>query len=466
MKTHQAGCIGLDRRQFLAAAAAWLLAGRSAGAIDTELAKLYAEYDIPLRHQGRRPRIAGIYTELREFSHAYHILEPHMGPYLFNGRLTDPGVEVVSWYADQFPDGDMTREAARRLDMPLFDSIEAALTLGGDELAVDGVLLIGEHGRYPKTPLGQVMYPRKEFFDQIVAVMDRSQRYVPIFNDKHLSYRWDWAKEMYDTARAKGIPFMAGSSVPLAHRIPDVAVPQDAQIVSAVSIHGGPLESYDFHGLEVLQSNIEFRRGGETGIKSVQVLEGDELLAAAKRGEWSLELAEAAMKAEMGDDFAGFNTSDQTKLRHGLLLEHVDGLRTAVLAVGNSGIRWNFACRLADRAEPIAFRYNPGPWGNRNLFRALSHAIQELFINRKAPYPVERTLLVTGVLDAAMNSHNEDGVKLDTPHLEFAYLAQDFTAMRERGASWDVITEDTPRPPKFEPGDIPTLERKKAQQSR
>jgi hypothetical protein len=454
----------LDRRHFLAAAGTALLAGRSARAIDRELAKLYAEYEIPLRHEGKRPRIAGIYTELREFSHAYHILESHMGPYLFNGKLTDPGVDVVSWYADQFPEGDMTREAARRLGMPLFDSIEKALTLGGDELAVDGVLLIGEHGDYPKTPLGAVMYPRKEFFDQIVAVMDRSQRYVPVFNDKHLSYRWDWARQMYDTVRAKGIPFMAGSSVPLAHRIPDVAVPQEAPIVEAVSIHGGPLESYDFHGLEVLESNIELRRGGEQGIRSVQVLAGDELLAAAQRGEWSLELAEAAMRAEFDDAFTGFDTSDQTTLRHGLLLEHVDGLRTAVLAVGSSGVRWNFACRLADRPEPIAFRYNPGPWGNRNLFRALSHAIQELFIQGQSPYPVERTLLATGVLETAMMSHNQGGVKLDTPHLEFAYSAQDDTAMRERGASWEVLTQESPQPPRFEPGDIPTIERIKALQ--
>lgn len=449
----------LSRRQFLAAAGAGLWAAQSAKAIDQQLARLYAEYEIPLRHEGPRPKIAAIYTELREFSHAYHILESHMGPYLFNGRLTDPGVEVVSWYADQYPDNDMTREAAERLDMPLFETIEEALTLGGDSLAVDGVLLIGEHGRYPKTPLGQVMYPRKEFFDQIVAVMDRSGRYVPIFNDKHLSYRWDWAKEMYDTTQAKGIPFMAGSSVPLAQRIPDVTVPKDSAIVEAVSIHGGPLESYDFHGLEVLQSNIEFRRGGETGIESVQVLDHDALLAAAERGAWSIPLAETAMRAEMGGDFAGFDTSDQTRLKHGLLLEHVDGLRSVVLAVGSSGIRWNFACRLEDDDQPIAFRYHPGPWGNRNLFRALSHAIQELFIHRQARYPVERTLLVTGVLNAAMNSHDQGGTSIETPHLEFAYDTQDFSAMRERGGSWEVITEQTPRPPKFEPGDVPTLER-------
>ena len=149
---------------------------------------------------------------------------------------------------------------------------------------------------------------------------------------------------------------------------------------------------------------------------------------------------------------------------HDLLLEHVDGLRSSVLAVGNDGVRWNLACRLADRAEPIAFRYNPGPWGNRNLFRALSHAIQELFIHGKSPYPVERTLLATGVLDAAMTSHEEGGAKLDTPHLEFAYAARDFDSLRERGASWEVLSADTPRPPHFEAGDIPTLERMKAQQ--
>ena len=99
-------------------------------------------------------------------------------------------------------------------------SIEA-LCLGGKSLAVDAVLLIGEHGDYPTNDLGQRMYPRKEFFDQIVAVDATARsRFVPIFNDKHLSYRWDWAKAMYDEARELGIPLMAGSSVPLAQRRP------------------------------------------------------------------------------------------------------------------------------------------------------------------------------------------------------------------------------------------------------
>jgi hypothetical protein len=410
------------------------------------------------RHDGPRPRIGAVFTEFRELSHAYHILEAHMGPYLFNGRLTDPGVDVVSFYADQFPANDMAREVAGRLNVPLFDTIAGALTLGGDGLAVDGVLLIGEHGDYPSTPLGQKMYPRKEFFDQIVTVLERAGRTVPVFNDKHLSYRWDWAWETYDTARAKGIPLLAGSSVPLAARIPDTDVPAGSELVEAVSIHGGPLESYDFHGLEVLQSVVESRQGGETGMAGIQWLDREGLLRAADSGQWSVELAEAAMRAEFGSGFTGFAAEGPSALRHGLLVEYADGLRGVVLAVGQSGERWNFACRVRGASEPIAWRFYPGPWGNRNLFRALSHAIQHLFITRTAPYPVERTLLVTGALAAAMESYGRQGARVETPHLQIAYPAKDFTAMRERGDSWKILQPDTPRPPRFERGDLKTLQ--------
>ena len=58
---------------------------------------------------------------------------------------------------------------------------------------------------------------------------------------------------MYDRAQQLKIPFMAGSSVPLAQRRPPLELPDQAVIEEAVSIHSGPPEVYDFHGLEVLQ---------------------------------------------------------------------------------------------------------------------------------------------------------------------------------------------------------------------
>ena len=135
----------------------------------------------------QRPKVAAVFTEFRFRSHAYNILENFMGPYLFSGVVTDPGVDIVSFYADQFPADDMARKVAGRKGIALCDTIEQAICLDDDDVAVDAVLLIGEHGKYPRNGLGQVMYPRKQFFDAVVAPMKRSGKFVPVFNDKHRS---------------------------------------------------------------------------------------------------------------------------------------------------------------------------------------------------------------------------------------------------------------------------------------
>jgi hypothetical protein len=131
---------------------------------------------------------------------------------------------------------------------------------------------------------------------------------------------------------------------------------------------------------------------------------------------------------------------------HAVLLTYKDGLRGCVLKVSRSSTRWNFACRLKGDSNLYATRFYPGPWQNRNLFKAFSHAIQNHFRTRKSPYPVERTLLVSGVLDVSMHSRARAGEALKTPHLEFGYAARDFSAFREMGGSWKIVTEATPEP--------------------
>jgi hypothetical protein len=340
----------------------------------------------------------------------------------------------------------MAPDIARQFKIPLYKTIDEALCLGGRDLAVDAVLSIGEHGSYPRNKLGQLEYPRERFFDEAVKVMERSKRFVPFFNDKHLSYRWEGAKRMYDTARRLGIPLMAGSSVPLAQRIPPLELPADAKIVEAVSIHGGGLESYDFHGLETLQSIVEARSGGESGVTRVEFLSGEALWKAADEGRWSEKLAGEALATEIGSGASArdFDQKNGGKA-HGILLTYKNGLRAIVLKLGESATRWNFACRLDGEKESRATRWYVGPWNNRNLFKALSHAIQHHFTRRESPYPVERTLLTTGILDAAMHSRHEIR-PLETPHLAIAYKPQDFRAFRETGATWKIITEQTPEP--------------------
>jgi hypothetical protein len=409
----------------------------------------------------KRLRIAVVTTEYSYRSHAHVLLENFLEPYLFNGRLTSSDMDVVSLYVDQTPANELSHEISAKYHIPVYKTIAGALCCGGERLAVDAVLSIGEHGKYPVNAKAQIQYPRKRFFDEIVAVFRASKRVVPVFSDKHLSYRWDWAKEMYDTAREMRIPFMAGSSVPLAQRTPPLELPPRARIEEAVSIHGGGVESYDIHGLEVLQSMVEGRRGGETGVASVQFLEGAALWQAAKEGRWSPELAAAALaskpipglpaaqellrpmaKVEGGHPFVS----------HGILVSYRDGTRGTMLAAGITGIRWYFSCRLAGETTPRATSFYVGPWQNRNLFKALAHAVQTHFRERRAPYPVERTLMTTGILDAAMDSRVKGGKSQGTPQLLFAYKPRDYRAMREMGASWKIITEDRPEPKGIEYG--------------
>ncbi|MBS0261943.1 MAG: hypothetical protein JSS02_08295 [Planctomycetes bacterium] len=421
------------REASLLAAGAWVAPFRSSSAAQIQAGG------------APRPKIAAVITACFYRSHGHVILENFLEPYLFNGRLLKSPVDVVSIYLDQTGANDTGLQIARDYQIPVYKTIDAALCRGGQDLAVDGVLIIGEHGEYPTNSLGQVEYPRKRLFDESVKVMVRSERFVPIFNDKHLSYRWDWAKEMYDTARQHGIPFMAGSSVPLAERRPPLELPPGAEIEEIVSVHGGPVESYDFHGLEVLESLAEGRKGGETGISGVELLTGDAMFKAADAGRWSFELAEAALAAEQAVRKVPLRELIRSPAR-AILLNYKDGLKGASVSIGYSGVRWCAAYKLKNDPQIYSTYFYGGPWNNRGLFRALSHAIQELFVTRKTPYPVERTLLTTGLVDAAMHSLAAGGKLQPTPHLEFAYPTVDFRAFREMGKTWQTITPDTPEP--------------------
>ena len=107
-------------------------------------------------------------------------------------------LEIASVYIDQVPKEDLSRSRIARHKLKQYPSIEEALTLGGSRLAVDGVVIIAEHGNYPKNEKGQKLYPRYEFFKRVVKIFEQSGRAVPVFNDKHLSTTWAHCREMVD----------------------------------------------------------------------------------------------------------------------------------------------------------------------------------------------------------------------------------------------------------------------------
>ena len=140
-------------------------------------------------------KVAAVVTEYRKWSHADVILRN-----LLNGYPdgTKPNLELVALVTDQVPKNDLSRDLAKKHGFKISKTIAEALTLDGKKLAVDGVLSIGEHGRYPTNDIGQILYPRRRFFEDICKVFDETKKSVPVFNDKHLAATWADAKWMYD----------------------------------------------------------------------------------------------------------------------------------------------------------------------------------------------------------------------------------------------------------------------------
>ena len=240
-----------------------------------------------------RPKIAAVITVYRKYSHAQHIVDRLLDGYGWNGTYHHPPLDLVALYVDQVGADDLSRERAARFPaMKIYPTIAEALTRGGSKLAVDGVVLVGEHGKYPRNKMGQTEYPRYQFFEQIVAVYVSSGRTVPLFSDKHLSWKWEWAKQMYDTSASMGFPFMAGSSLPVTWRIPSIDMPWTS-VSEALCVCYGGVDSYDFHGLETIQCMVERRAGGETGVRSIQAYRGDRFWDAMKEGAWSYDSDES-----------------------------------------------------------------------------------------------------------------------------------------------------------------------------
>jgi hypothetical protein len=393
---------------------------------------------IVLRAQRRpaRPKLAAICTIYFKYSHAQHIVDRFLEGYGWNGTHHHPEMDLVSIFIDQIGKDDVSATRLREFPtMKLYPSIAEALTLGTSTLAVDGVLLIGEHGRYPRNEKRQTMYPRYEFFQQIVKVFEDSKRSVPVFNDKHLSWNWEWAKEMYDTSRRMGFPLMAGSSLPVTWRTPSVEMPLGSRIREAVCVCYGGVDSYDFHGLETLQCMVERRRGGETGVRWVQAYRGDAFWKAHQAGVWSKDLFDAALcrSHTLKPAREGFNhvfpTIDEmrtlVKDPVAYQYEHHDGLKCTMVLMSGLVEDFNFAARLDGQREVFSTQmYLPMPPGRTslaNFFSPLVNNVEQMFLTGKETYPLERTLLTTGLTAAGVESLFREQVRYDTPHLAIRY---------------------------------------------
>jgi hypothetical protein len=336
-----------------------------------------------------------------------------------------PALRLASMYVEQFTDKDLARALARKYKVPLFDTIERAITVGGKSIPVDGVISVGEHGDYPWNEKEQHLYPRRRFFEEITDTFAKYDRVVPVFNDKHLGPVWEDAKWMYDRAQKMKVPFMAGSSLVNTFRDPEMNVPLGCEIEGAVGIGYSGLDIYGAHALECFQSVVERRRGAETGVKWVQCLQGDAMWKAVDEGMVRQDLLTAAFAA------LAVTPQQQRDLRKGrdaalFLFQYANGLLGSIFMLPDSVNGNAIALQLRGEPKVLATRFEERIDPRHPHFAYLLKAIEQMIHTGRPTYPVERTLLTSGILDRALTSRFQKHEKLMTPELAIRYKPVDY----------------------------------------
>src|ERR1700730_6787394 len=95
--------------------------------------------------QQQPKRIAIIATVYKYLSHAQHIGDRFLIGYPIAGEWHEPNVGVVSLYVVKTPADDQSADRGREFGFQVYPTIPEALRCGGSKLAVDAVLIIGEH---------------------------------------------------------------------------------------------------------------------------------------------------------------------------------------------------------------------------------------------------------------------------------------------------------------------------------
>lgn len=372
----------------------------------------------------RRPRIACLVSYWGETrSHADWIVTKLLDGYWWQGAHTPSRVEVVSAYIHQRDTSGLGKKVCAAKGIPIFDTVGAAVTRGGKELAVDGVVIVAEHGEYPTNLKGQWLLPRWWIYQQVMRVFERSGRSVPVFNDKHLSYDWGEAKWMFDKSRELKFALTGGSSIPVYFRTPEIELATDTPIKASVVVGGASDEGALFHCVDVLQAFVERRRGGETGVRSVQWIRGPETWRWTERNPWAAQLLES-VRTRLALKPGHFQDSNAPNV---CVVEYRDATKAAVYAARGAG--WTWAGEVDGQNEPtvVSMLGWPGPFSQYHASNALPHWITETMVSGSEPFEAERLLLSTGIVANTLESNWENGRyspvgrRVETPFLDMTY---------------------------------------------
>ena len=426
----------MKRRNLLKYLSVLPLSGAIIGSESSFKPLMAAEPEFPAPQLGNNQpkRLAAIITEYRPGSHADVIIGKYLEGFNQDQMAPYPDSKIVSMFTEQVPDNDMSRPLAQKYNVPIFRTVADALTLGGDQLAVDGVILIGEHGVYPSNDKEQKLYPRFEMFLKITDVFRQCKKSVPVFNDKHLSWSWRQAKRMVEISKELKFPMLAGSTIPVSWRIPAIDTPYGVKQKYAVGISFSGLDIYGFHLLDGLQAVVERRKGGETGVRAVQCLEGQDCWNYIEQNEWVKRLFDQAI-SHSETRVAG-DMKEIVKNPSVFIIDYNDGLKAAAFLLTGLLQDFTYAIDIEGEQKPFSTLMKLQGGKPHYHFGCLVKNMEIMYKTGKAPYPVERTMLSSGILDFALESRILGHRIVETPELsKVRYLSSPESYFFSKG--WD-----------------------------
>ena len=182
------------------------------------------------REPARRKRMAIVTTEWRFHSHAWHMGERFLVGYPSGGAWHRPPIDVVSAYVDQFPENDLSRQRAKEFGFTIYPTVAEALRCGGKQLAVDAVLIIGEHGNYPKASGDKPNTRATNSSNRSPTSFDRTDAPPPCSTTNTSPGNGNGRPRWLILSRAMKFPFLAGSSLPVTWRMPSIEMPYGASL--------------------------------------------------------------------------------------------------------------------------------------------------------------------------------------------------------------------------------------------
>lgn len=266
-------------------------------------------------------------------------------------------------------------------------------------------------------------------FALLPSVLDRAAAGTRVFYHGVPGRSLREGRQLAQVAKARNVFLLcSATALPVTWRLPQVDLPMHQPVREALIVVQGKAGQAELEALEGLLPLVERRGGGEGGVKSVTRLDATSLWPAGEKdGFWSKDLLAAAISrsdSPLGDPERDGRTQDLfgmglvPKLARdprGWVLEHDRGMRSTILVLDGVVRDFNFAVRMGDGEVISAQLYRPP--GHREFDR-LAAVVEDFFDTGRAPWPVERSLLIAGLLEVFRSQrYLPVGERLATPEL-------------------------------------------------